>query len=149
MAAVRADALPRVRGVVIVLLAALAVLIHHGAPAITDAPARHSTHSAHSAHIEDATPGSASPSAAAPHGSAPGRTAGFDAPAPAHGDDVCAGPGTQHCSTANVEALELPVPPQSPPVRTAGPCGAGSDAPPAGTVGRAPPDLSVLSQLRI
>ena len=72
-------------------------------------------------------------------------------PSSAHSMDSggCAAPGMQHCTTASVASVQLAPPGENqfsllPDLReaTTGPT-------PAGTVGRAPPDLSVLSQLRI
>jgi hypothetical protein len=56
----------------------------------------------------------------------------------------------QHCSAAGVEVVKLRAPVQSPVLWSAPAAGAVADRPAAtGTVERAPPDLSVLSQLRI
>ncbi|WP_063827550.1 hypothetical protein [Streptomyces qaidamensis] len=148
MATVRARAIRCAGGAVIALLAALAVLIHHETAAVLDAPAQHATHSTHIGH---AMPGMASSSAAATRQvSDLAHADRFGAPAPAHGIDgsTCAVPGMQHCTTGNVEVLKLPTP-QGTPTQTASPYQAQPGPRPAGTVGRAPPDLSVLSRLRI
>jgi hypothetical protein len=127
----------------------LAVLIHHDTAAISATPAQLAAHSTHTGH---AMPGTASSSATAiPQGSASAHAGGLDAPAPAHGVDgsTCADPGMQHCTTANVEVFQLLVPPQGLAAQTGNPYRAQPGPLPVGTVGRAPPDLSVLSQLRI
>ncbi|WP_406256947.1 DUF6153 family protein [Streptomyces nigra] len=62
----------------------------------------------------------------------------------------CSGMAMQHCSTASLEVVKL-----APPVQTperwglAMPAAVGAGPKAEGTVDRAPPDLSVLSQLRI
>jgi hypothetical protein len=152
MATVRASAIRCAGGAVIALLAALAVLIHHETAAVSDAPVPHATHSTHSTHNGHAMPGMASSSAAAArHVSDPTHADRFSTPAPEHGVDGsnCAVPGMQHCTTASVEVLKLPMPPQGTPMQMASPYQAQPGPRPAGTVGRAPPDLSVLSRLRI
>lgn len=146
MAAARTSAVHWARGAVIALLAALAVLIHHETAAITATPMQHA---AHSPYVGHAMPGMVPSSAAGPHGSAAHRT--LDAPAPEHGLDgsTCAGPGMQHCATASVDTVKLAAPPQGHAKQAANPHQAKPGLVPAGTIGRAPPDLSVLSQLRI
>ncbi|GHC47253.1 hypothetical protein ACFYN9_09085 [Streptomyces collinus] len=149
MATVRASAIRCAGGAVIALLAALAVLIHHETAAVTDAPAQHATHSTHIGH---AMPGMASSSAAAARQVSDLTHAdGFSTPAPAHGvgGGTCAVPGMQHCTAGNVEVLKLPMPPQGTPVQSADPYQTEPGPRPVGTVGRAPPDLSVLSRLRL
>ncbi|WP_327726996.1 hypothetical protein OG250_06410 [Streptomyces sp. NBC_00487] len=152
MTAVRAGAVHRAGGAVAVLIAALVVLVvlvHHETAAITSAPPRHAASSPHTGH---AMPGTTSSSAAAlPHGSAPVHTDGLDAPAPVHGADgsACADGGMQHCASATIEVSKLPVPPPGSPPPTANPQQVQTGRLLAGTVGRAPPDLSVLSRLRI
>jgi hypothetical protein len=64
-------------------------------------------------------------------------------------DGVCAGTGMQHCGAAGIVSLHLVAPDQSelsPPVDL--PRALAGHAPGA-VVSRAPPDLSVLSQLRV
>ncbi|MEU9571025.1 hypothetical protein AB0D62_14245 [Streptomyces massasporeus] len=150
MAMVRAHAIRCASGAVIALLAALAVLIHHETAAVSNAPAQHATHSTHIGH---AVPGMTSSSAAVVRQvSDPTHPDSLGALAPAHGVDggsTCAVLGMLHCTSGNVEVLKLPVLPQSTPVQTANPYQARPGPRPAGTIGRAPPDLSVLSQLRI
>ncbi|MGC5041608.1 hypothetical protein ACPXCS_39430 [Streptomyces sp. DT190] len=68
----------------------------------------------------------------------------------AHGVDSGACAMTmQHCTTAGVGSVQLAAPGQSTFDLPTGLERAGEARVPAGTVGRAPPDLSVLSQLRI
>lgn len=148
MATARTSAVRWAGGAVIALLAAVTVLIHHETPAIAAALMQHATHSTHTGYSMS---GTASPlsAAAMPHGSAPGHVDRLGASAPAPGGDSCAGPGMQHCAAASVAVFELSVPPQGTAVETANLHGVQPGPLPAGTVGRAPPDLSVLSQLRI
>ncbi|MDN3021404.1 DUF6153 family protein [Streptomyces sp. S.PB5] len=147
MATVRVGAARWACGVVVALFAALAVLVHHETAMITP-PAQHTAphtaRSAHSVHSGHATPGTATTPAAAAQGS----TA---RPAHPHGiaDGTCADPGMQHCTTASVDTVKLVPPPQNLLAQAANPHRAGPVRSPAGTVGRAPPDLSVLSRLRI
>lgn len=155
MATGRTIAVRRSRSAVIVLLAALAVLIHHETAAGTVTPVQHAIHSMHVGHAMyagHAMPGTASSSAAAvPQGPAADQTDTLDAPAPAHGVDgsACADPGMQHCTTAGVDTVKLAPPPPHHGRPAANPYQAKPGRSPAGTISRAPPDLSVLSQLRI
>ncbi|MXM67993.1 hypothetical protein GR925_32310 [Streptomyces sp. HUCO-GS316] len=145
---------------VIALLAALAVLMHHET---ADAAIGRTSGSA--AHVM--TPGMVmADSHAAPattvsghgHGHGHGHTAGQAAEpragtAPAtsssHGP-ACSGMAMQHCSTASLEVIKLAAPSQTPvPWRLAAYGAVATGPKAAGTVDRAPPDLSVLSQLRI
>lgn len=149
MATGRTSAVRWACSAVIALLAALAVLIHHETAAITPTPVQHAIHARHAGH---AMPGMASPSAAAvPQGPAADHTDTLDAPAPAHGVDgsACGDPGMQHCTTASIDMVELAPPPQRPGPQAANPYQAKPARSPAGSISRAPPDLSVLSQLRI
>ncbi|MFC4463539.1 hypothetical protein ACFPH6_02765 [Streptomyces xiangluensis] len=149
MATGRTSAVRWACSAVTALLAALAVLIHHETAAITATPVQHAIHSTHVGH---AMPGMASSSAAAvPQGTAADHTDTLDAPAPAHGADgsACADPGMQHCTTASVDTVKLAPPPQRHGQQTANPYQAKPGRWPTGTISRAPPDLSVLSQLRI
>ncbi|MDQ0958124.1 hypothetical protein QFZ66_002002 [Streptomyces sp. B4I13] len=131
------------------LLAALAVLIHHETAAITATPVQHAAHSTHAGH---AMPGVESSSAAAvPLGTATDHSDTLDAPVPTHGVDgsACADPGMQHCTTASVDTVKLAPPSQCHGQQAANPYQAKPGRSPAGAISRAPPDLSVLSQLRI
>lgn len=148
MVTAHASAVRWAHGAVIALLAALAVLIHHETAAITATPVQHATPSTHAGH---AMPGMASSSAAAvPQGPAADHTDTLDIPAPAHGDgSTCADPGMQHCTAAGVDTVKLAPPTQRHGQQAAHPYQAKPGRLPAGTISRAPPDLSVLSQLRI
>lgn len=134
------------RGVVIALCAALAVLVHHETAAIAETSAPSAPHAGH------VMPGMASWSAdAMPMSSAAGHTDVPGASPSAHSSphSACTTPGMQHCTTASVEVVKLAVPPQGLAGQSANPYQARSGPVSAGTIGRAPPDLSVLSQLRI
>ncbi|MDX3693745.1 hypothetical protein PV726_26070 [Streptomyces europaeiscabiei] len=67
----------------------------------------------------------------------------------ADGDGGCSSPGTRHCATGSLASVQLAVPTQAAfdPLAKLRQALAGHA--PAATVGRAPPDLSVLSQLRM
>ncbi|MCN9242152.1 hypothetical protein NGF19_15365 [Streptomyces sp. RY43-2] len=130
------------RAAVLVLVAVLAVVVHHEIVApMAHAPAARTV-------------------AAAPAGERTGVTdaVGMDhRSAPLIGasdsvamdlDGACAGVGTHHCTAAGVDTVK-PVPPTEAAVGDApavpSHAVAGRDVP--GTVGRAPPDLSLLSRL--
>ncbi|MGC5041130.1 hypothetical protein ACPXCS_37440 [Streptomyces sp. DT190] len=135
----RAGAVRWARGAVIALCAALAVLVHHETAASPPRP-------------PPRMPGMASsPASAMPMNSAAGHTDVPGASASAHSSphSACATAGMQHCTTASVEVIKLAVPPQGLAGQSANPFQARSGPVSAGTIGRAPPDLSVLSQLRI
>ncbi|MGW5611607.1 hypothetical protein ACWEWI_37210 [Streptomyces sp. NPDC003753] len=128
------------RAVVIALVAALAVLVHHEtAAAITHVPPVQSSAGMH----HTATP------AMSIHPGGNAALFSVTAPAAVHNDDgACSSTVMQHCSAAGVDSLKL-----APPHQMAPGCPAavhpgaapGRDVP--GTTGRAPPDLSVLSRL--
>ncbi|MEU1850755.1 hypothetical protein ABZ499_16140 [Streptomyces sp. NPDC019990] len=141
---------------VIALLAALAVLMHHEtAPAAIGSAAPSARHAmtpgtmmpgGHAAPVTTMSGHrhtSAAGQAAEPTTAAPSTMSGADGP-------LCSGMAMQHCSTAGSAAVKVPVP-----IRTWVPWqlpapGAVAPGPhSAGTAQRAPPDLSVLSQLRI
>ncbi|MEU0042730.1 DUF6153 family protein [Streptomyces werraensis] len=122
----------------VTLSATLAVLVHHelaASPvAATSAMAAHTmSHSASmsTTHTQASSPGQAIAQAAADIA-------------------LCPSMAMQLCSTANITAVQLAAPPESPlpavPAEDAAVAGV-VDA--AHAVSRAPPDLSVLSQLRI
>lgn len=123
-------AVRRAYGVLLTLCVALAVLVHH----------------------ETATNSSSSmPSAVRaghvmPDGAAPSIS---DIPSRSADDGACSGPGTQHCTTASVDSVQLAVPSQSVSDALTFLQRAAEGRTPATAVGRAPPDLSVLSQLRL
>ncbi|MEV1079170.1 hypothetical protein AB0I98_13105 [Streptomyces sp. NPDC050211] len=144
------------RAAVIALLAALAVLIHHetAAAAIGANPSS-------AAHVmmpgmvmsgSDAAPATAMSG----HGRA-GAAAQAAEPAPAAvpakssaDSPPCSGMTMQHCATATFEVVKPAPPTQSPePWGLAVPGAVATGPKAAGTVNRAPPDLSALSQLRI
>ena len=116
-------------GVVVTLCAVLAVLVHHEVTAIGAAPMPGMSH-AHG--MPDAPQPSISGSSTHDLGAG-----------------VCAGAGMQHCSAAGVSSVHLVAPEHSdvpPPVNL---LSALSGHAAGAVVSRAPPDLSVLSQLRI
>ncbi|MGW1024623.1 DUF6153 family protein [Streptomyces sp. NPDC002577] len=121
-------------GVFLTLCVALAVLVHHetSATAVSSMPG-----SAHAAH---AMPDEAWKTASQ-----------FVSRAPTHSIDAggCAAPGMQHCATASIDAVQLAMPSQSEFDPLADLYQAVGGRTPAAAIGRAPPDLSVLSQLRI
>lgn len=133
----RGGAVRWMRGAAVVLLATLAVLLHHETP--SSAPATAMTGMARMAHAPSATMSA--------HGSAHHDTARASAPAAHHDGGPCSGMTTQHCSTAGVDAVTF-MPPSEPWGAREGDAHAtptGRFVP--GTVSRAPPDLSVLSRL--
>lgn len=140
MATIHLSGVRWARGAVVALLAVLVVLVHHETAAITP-PAQHTVRSAHAGH---AMPGMTPSPVTAPRHSSPN-------PMGTHGTDssACAGSGMQHCTTASVETVQLVPPPQGFAEPAADPHQAMPGRSPAGTISRAPPDLSVLSQLRI
>ncbi|MBC9725028.1 hypothetical protein [Streptomyces sp. TRM68367] len=135
------------RGAVIALFSALAVLVHHESAAITVSSVQSAPHAGH------AMPGmtSASSATAMPTGFAADHAHLPDVHAPAHGssDSACATLGIQHCTTASIDSAKLAVPSPVHAEQLPSPYQAVTSTMPARTIGRAPPDLSVLSQLRI
>ena len=143
------------RAVVIALFAALAVLIHHEVTATPMAPAPSSA-----VHVMPGgmvMAGDPAPRAMEMPGHAQETAAAESAAAALAGpatdgseSAACAGMGMQHCAPVTVDEVTLVPPADS---SAAGDLHAHGtavpDAVPAGAVGRAPPDLSVLSQLRI
>jgi len=112
------------------LCAALAVLVHHET-SVTDASSMQgSMHAVHAMAAENPS---------------------FVAAPSAHGVETggCDMEGMQHCTTASVDSVQLAVPGQSGFESLARLKQAAAGRTPTGVVGRAPPDLSVLSQLRI
>ncbi|MEU5893731.1 hypothetical protein ABZ835_44010 [Streptomyces sp. NPDC047461] len=124
-------AVRRAHGVLLTLCVALTVLVHQEPPA-TDASA-----------MADAAP--------AVHVIAEQSTASAS-PAPTHevGPGACSLPGMPHCTAALVGSVQLAVPRQvaSDPLLTPRQ-GAARRALETSAVGRAPPDLYVLSRLRL
>ncbi|GAA1415266.1 hypothetical protein GCM10009601_04630 [Streptomyces thermospinosisporus] len=144
------------RAAVIALLAALAVLIHHetagaaigsnpssAAHVMTPGMAMSDSHAAPATAMSGHGHGSAAAQAAEPTTAAVPTKSSADSP-------PCAGMTMQHCATASFEVVKLPPPMETPvPWGLAVPVGVATGPKAAGTVNRAPPDLSVLSQLRI
>lgn len=128
-------------GVIVTLCVVLAVLAHHevsatGVPSM--AGMSHAMPAAvHAPHGIPDVPDAAAPSVSGSSTHTPG-------------DGMCAGAGMQHCSAASVGSVhlvapdhsEIPPPANLPRALLSGPA-------PGAVVSRAPPDLSVLSQLRI
>ncbi|MFI6935872.1 DUF6153 family protein [Streptomyces sp. NPDC050287] len=137
-------------GVLVTLCVALAVLVHHETPSM-DVSSIQSMQSmpsvqsmpdpVHAGHVmPDGTPPS----------SATLEARGAGAAAHDAGDGSCGMPGMQHCTSANVGSVQLAVPaqiafdPLGKPRQTAA-----GRTPGAAVAVRAPPDLSVLSRLRV
>jgi hypothetical protein len=122
-------------GVLGTLCVALAVLVHHETyppvmPAMAATGMTHMPARGHDAHV-----------------------VASQAPASAHstGFDACGMSVMRHCTAAGVSSVQLTAPGHSPLAALADLRAAVSGSAPAGAgaVGRAPPDLSALSQLRI
>ncbi len=128
-----------VYGVFLALCVALAVLVHHEASAmgVSSMPS--------AAHV--AMPGMAHAAHVMPDETAP--SVSSDSSDGADGNGACAAPGMQHCATASIDSVKLAVPAQAAFDPLANPGQALAGRTPGATVGRAPPDLAVLSQLRI
>ncbi|MET9088090.1 hypothetical protein ABZX77_40460 [Streptomyces sp. NPDC004237] len=138
----RGGAARRARAVVVALLAALAVLVHHDA-----------TSAVMSAHSVSATAGMDHTSAAMTPAAAPAAhgTVLKAADTAMDGDGgACPGPGMQHCSAGDVGMAKLLPPPAAvTAVRPDAVRSVSARRDPTGTSYRAPPDLSVLSRLLI
>jgi hypothetical protein len=125
-------------GVIVALCAALAVLVHHEVSTVGAPPMPGMSHAAMPTTLHA---GHAMPKAAQPSFSG-ASTHDLD-------EGVCAGAGMQHCGAASVASTplvapdpsEFPSPVNLPRVL--------SGRAPGAVVSRVPPDLSVLSQLRI
>ncbi|MFI2629070.1 hypothetical protein ACH5A2_01505 [Streptomyces collinus] len=144
------------RAAVIALLAALAVLIHHEtAPASIGTTASSAMHVMtpgmvmSSGHAAPATVmaghghGGTAGHAAEPRDAAAPKTSSADGP-------PCSGMAMEHCSTGSLEIVKLPVPAKnSVPWGLAAAEAVATGPKSAGRDDRAPPDLSVLSRLRI
>ena len=149
-------------GVVITLFVALAVLVHHETAAMGASPvmsassmaamdASFTTGTAHAASMTGTANAAQTGAAHAAHVMPSEAASAAWEPSSAHsmGSGGCVAPGMQHCTTASVASVQLAAPGENglsllPDLREV------ATAPtPAGTVGRAPPDLSVLSLLRI
>ena len=126
---------------VVAVLAALAMLVHHELSAAPTGPA-----SASPGHVmKPGTAMSAADTASA------GQTAATGVPPTGGADRVgCSETAMQHCSAAGIEGVKLRAPVQTPALWSpAAPEAVTTGPEAAGTAERAPPDLSVLSQLRI
>ncbi|GGL35842.1 hypothetical protein GCM10010095_21370 [Streptomyces anthocyanicus] len=132
-------------GAFLALCVALAVLVHHetvapGASRMMGAsatPAMNVASTGGAAHAAHVMPGKAAPTtweASSAHTAAGGG---------------CAEPGMQHCTTASIGSAQLAVPGETGVSLLADLREGTQERTPSGTVGRAPPDLSVLSLLRI
>ena len=137
-----------VYGVFIALCAALAVLVHHETAAMGASPVM----SVSSAMDTSSMAPSSMPSTAHAGHVMPveGTPLAWQPSSPNTADTGgCAAPGMQHCATASVDSVQLAVPAENAfsPLVDLRYVAAGRA--PAGVVERAPPDLSVLSQLRI
>ncbi|WP_405848703.1 hypothetical protein [Streptomyces sp. NBC_01518] len=117
-------------GVFLTLCLALAVLAHHEICGMDASPMRSVARAAHMA------PDETGPSVldASPHSA---------------DDSECAMPGMQHCTAANIPSVQLALPNQSAFDLSADLLPALPGRAPGAVTSRAPPDLSVLSQLRI
>ncbi|WP_328478523.1 DUF6153 family protein [Streptomyces sp. NBC_00377] len=126
-------------GVFIALCAALAVLVHHETAAMATAsvPRASSMSMTGAAHAGHVMPDVGAPTSWEPSSPNTDETGG------------CATPGMQHCATASVDSVQLAVPAENEFSPLADLREAMAGRAPAAAVGRAPPDLSVLSQLRI
>ncbi|WP_405531166.1 DUF6153 family protein [Streptomyces canus] len=126
-----------IRGLLLALCAVLAVLLHHELP---DTPV--TTMSASAAHT---MPGSPS------HPAAHHRTGSPAAGVVAHGSDgaACPSMAMQLCTAAGVHVVQLPAPPKSPAPAFSVPVAVLAGVDVARSVSRPPPDLSLLSLLRI
>ncbi|WP_406836385.1 hypothetical protein ACICHK_08080 [Streptomyces sp. AHU1] len=144
------------RAAVIVLLTALAVLVHHEMPTAeigsTDASAVHvmtpdmvmaGSHAAPGTVMSGHGHGSNTGRAAEPTTAVASTTSGSHGPA-------CSGADMQHCSVASLDVVKLASPSRTSTRVGLAAYGAVPTGPKGtGIVDRAPPDLSVLSQLRI
>ncbi|ALV33092.1 hypothetical protein [Streptomyces sp. CdTB01] len=141
-----------VYGVFIALCAALAVLVHHETAAMGASPVMSVSSAMDTSSMSAAMAPSSMPSTAhAGHVMADEGTSLAWQPSSPNTADTggCAAPGMQHCATASVDSAQLAVPAENEfsPLVDLRYVAAGRA--PAGVVERAPPDLSVLSQLRI
>ncbi|MFH9818578.1 hypothetical protein [Streptomyces sp. NPDC017230] len=127
-------------GVVLALLAAVAVLIHHDTTVVRPAAMSSMSgmnHGFAAMTVELAMSG---------HGAAQLATA----PTTGMGDaPACAGPAMWHCSAGDVSTVKLAPPSAAPTADRADTAYGVSTGVPTGVFHRAPPDLSVLSRLLI
>ncbi|MGW3645769.1 DUF6153 family protein [Streptomyces sp. NPDC000878] len=126
-------------GVFLTVCVALAVLVHHETSAMGVSSMPSAAHAvmpgmAHAAHV---MPDETAPSVS------------DDSSHSAHDNGTCAAPGMQHCATASIDSVQLAAPARAAFDPLAHLSQAVAGRAPGATLGRAPPDLSVLSQLRI
>jgi hypothetical protein len=119
-------------GVFLTLCVTLAVLVHHETSATAVSPIPSAAHAVHAT--------AAGTSHSHPMLESPLRSADAGG---------CAMPGMQHCTTASVDSVQLVAPRRNAFDPSADLRQAAVGRTPGATVGRSPPDLSVLSQLRI
>lgn len=144
--AVRGAAFRWTHAAALVLVAVLAVLVHHetvGAMAHVPAAAASRTGRPTGPHHSAVSPVS-------PGTRAHAAVSGATAPIASDAGGACSGTAVQHCSAAGVDTVKL-APPHRPFTGWAAglPPGAAADRDVPGTTDRAPPDLSVLSRLLI
>ncbi|MFE2320349.1 DUF6153 family protein [Streptomyces sp. NPDC059441] len=125
-------------GVLFTLCVTLAVLVHHEISGMADSPMPAAAHAA--------MPGAAQGAHVPPDGAASSIS---DASTHNLDDSGCAMPGMQHCSSASVTTVHIVMPGRSAFDFSADLLRALSGRAPGSVASRAPPDLSVLSQLRI
>lgn len=138
-------------GVVLILCVALAVLVHHetsamGASSSMPSAAQAGHMMSGSVHGGLAMPGARLDAHVMPDAAAPSVS---DASSDNVGMGECGMPGMQHCSSGSLTSVQLAVPGQAVFESLANPQSAAAVSTPRTAVGRAPPDLTVLSQLRI
>ncbi|MFG2935913.1 hypothetical protein [Streptomyces sp. NPDC048282] len=141
-AGLRGSAARCARAVVVALLAALAVLVHHDTTSVVMPD-----HSMSAMAGMDHTSVAMTPTAAPAAHDTVLKTANT-----AMGDEggACSGPGMQHCSAGDVGTAKLlPPPAAATVVRSDAFPSMSAQRDPTGTSYRAPPDLSVLSRLLI
>ncbi|MPY31146.1 hypothetical protein FNH09_07390 [Streptomyces adustus] len=132
-----------VYGVFIALCAALAVLVHHETTVMSTSPMTGtSSVMSTSSMVGPTQAGHVVSGADTPNAWEPSFPNAYDTCG-------CDGPGMQHCAAASVATVQLAVPADSESSPFTDLREAAAGRAPAGVVGRAPPDLSVLSQLRI
>ncbi|KUN72638.1 hypothetical protein AQJ46_12135 [Streptomyces canus] len=126
-------------GVFLTLCVVLAVLVHHetSATGVSSMPSNAHAAMSSTAHAAHAMPDEAV------------ATLSDDSSHGADDNGACAAPAMQHCAAASVDSVQLAVPAQVAFDPLANLSQAVAGRAPGATVGRAPPDLSVLSQLRI
>ncbi|NUO42926.1 MAG: hypothetical protein HOV82_12885 [Streptomyces sp.] len=138
-----------VRGMFVTLCAVLALLVHHDLSHVPVASAA-ATAEGTPASAESAMAGHAMHrSASMSHTHRQADASGQDTLTGSPDGTACSSMVMQHCSTANVSVVQIAAPSESPipPSPASYATVAGADM--ARSVSRAPPDLSLLSQLRI